>query len=269
MGIQPRRPIRVVEVANLVTQAVQYFRALAVVCLDKTSTPQRDAIGIGVGLVAWEDVPRACGFNISRPGGRGRQRPVSVEEKLEQQREYTAHQLWAATCGEDAAEWGKLVEQAGALRQKRLDREALPPCICPAETACTTHRQHAVLMCRVAGLMRAAKEAGRKLGGDVWAAAAGDEMSVILELTQEPLRERREAVPAVWRRSEGLALDGTWRGGKFAPELFEVWLRSEGARRMEQAARWVRMSDAAAERKDKSCQIGRLLARPRYPRPSR
>ena len=95
VGIQPRRPIRVVEVANLVTQAVQHFRALAIVCLDNTSTPQRDAIGTGVGLVAWEDVPRACGFKISRPGGRGHQRLASVEEKLEQQREYTAHQLWA------------------------------------------------------------------------------------------------------------------------------------------------------------------------------
>ena len=107
-------------------------------------------------------------------------------------------------------------------------------------------------MCSVPGLMRAAKEAGRKLGGDVCAAAAGDEMAVIWELTHDSLRERCEAVPAVWRRSEGLALDGTWGGCQYVPELFEVWLRSEGARRMEQAARWGRMSDAAVERKDKS-----------------
>ena len=43
-----------------------------------------------------------------------------------------------------------------------------------------------------------------------------------------------------------------WRGGKFVPELFEAWLRSEGARIMVQAAWWGRMIDAAVERKDTS-----------------
>jgi len=252
-GMQPRRPIRVVDISNLVTQAVQQFKLLAVACLDQMSALDRVEVGPEDTLVAWADVPRACSFQIARPGGRGHQRHISAEEKLEQQRVYTAHQLWAATCGVDALAWRELVQQAGSLQRKRLGSEGLPPCLRPAGPHCTTHRQHAILMCRVAGLVRAAKEAGRVLGGDVCAASAGDEMTALLEVTRDSLQGRCEALPTSWRHQcARLASDWAWEGGNYTRGLFELWLRAEGARRMEQAAQWERMSDAAVERRSKS-----------------
>ena len=103
--MQPRGPIRVVDISNLVTQAVQQFKLLAVAGLDQMSAQDRVEVGPEATLVAWADVPRACSFQIARLGGRGHQRHISAEGKVEQQRVYTAHQLWAATCGVDALAW--------------------------------------------------------------------------------------------------------------------------------------------------------------------
>ena len=123
----------------------------------------------------------------------------------------------------------------------------------PTESQCTRHRQHAILMCRLAGLVRAAKAAGRVLGGDVCAASAGDEMTALLEVTRASPQWRCEVLPTSWlHQCAQVASDWAWEGGNYTRSLFELWLRAEGARRMEQAAQWERMSDAAVERRFKS-----------------
>ena len=95
-----------------------------------------------------------------------------------------------------------------------------------------TVRQHAVLLCRFAGLRNAAiAEAPSELGGSSFVERAAAEMERLVTLTEREQQERCAAVPAHLQREQGFDVrGGTYRGGAWIVGLFRVWLRDEGAR---------------------------------------
>ena len=77
-------------------------------------------------------------------------------------------------------------------------------------------RQHAVLLCRVAGLHAAAVKASKELAGHDWTVEAMKEMERILALTQEGVRAECERISARMRAKHGFDVaDGTYRSSVF------------------------------------------------------
>ena len=64
-------------------------------------------------------------------------------------------------------------------------------------------RQHAVLLCRVAGLRAAAAKAPAELGAHAWTVGATEEMERLLALTEAEVREERGRTSARMRDKHG------------------------------------------------------------------
>ena len=98
-------------------------------------------------------------------------------------------------------------------------------------------RAHAVLLCRVAGLRKAASSVEVEgLGGRA-------EMERLLSLSAIRLREERGAIPAHLRKAGSFALEGACVQDADARVatvvgLFQAWLFNAGARGLGAAATW-------------------------------
>ena len=115
-------------------------------------------------LPKWNEVPKDCGFKIQRPGGRGHQHNATKKEKAAQCREYGQYKSWALkACGLAEEEFKDHLTKAAGLHHNMLGRGDLPAAFQRASDAVMTPREHAVLLCRVAGLGKAAS--GGEVGG--------------------------------------------------------------------------------------------------------
>ena len=93
-----------------------------------------------------------------------------------------------------------------------------------------TPREHAVLLCRVAGLRKAAS------GGEVGGLGGREEMERLLALGGHQLQEECRAIPAHLRKAGSFALEGACvkdANARVAAVvgLFQAWVFNAGARR--------------------------------------
>ena len=100
-----------------------------------------------------------------------------------------------------------------------------------------TAREHAVLLCRVAGLRKAAS------GGEVGGLGGREEMERLLALDGNQLLGERRAIPAHLRKAGSFALEGACVRDADARVaavvgLFQAWVFNAGARRLGAEAAW-------------------------------
>ena len=100
-----------------------------------------------------------------------------------------------------------------------------------------TPREHAVLLCRVAGLRKAAS------GGEVGGLGGREEMERLLALGGHQLQEECRAIPAHLRKAGSFALEGACvkdANARVAAVvgLFQAWVFNAGARRLGAEAAW-------------------------------
>ena len=98
----------------------------------------------------WKDVPKACGFKVERLSSGGRQHWATKEEQRQQCQEYRLYATWARqACLLSEAEFKAQLSAAHQLHRNQFGLAGLPACL---HCKLTTVRNHAVLLCRAAGL---------------------------------------------------------------------------------------------------------------------
>ena len=187
-------------------------------------------------LPKWNEVPQDCGFKIQWPGGRRHRHCATKEEKTAQCREYGQYKSWALkACGLAEEEFKEHLTKAAGLHQDMLGRGDLPEAFrrkhYNADGARMTAREHAVLLCRVAGLRKAAS------GGEVGGLGGREEMERLLALGGHQLQEECRAIPAHLRKAGSFALEGACvkdANARVAAVvgLFQAWVFNAGARRL-------------------------------------
>ena len=100
-----------------------------------------------------------------------------------------------------------------------------------------TSRDHAALLCRVAGLRKAAS--GREVGG----LGGGEEMERLLSLIGHQMQEACQAVPAHLRKPDSFDMEGGCIKDAEARQaavigLFQAWIFKVGASRLGAEAAW-------------------------------
>ena len=115
---------------------------------------------------------------------------------------------WAKeVCGVTEATFKDVLRVADALPKQKRGRDELPQW---AHKQNSKLLEHAVLLCRVAGLRQAAIALEPvELGGALFASRAALEMERLLTLTRRQAREEQEAVPEHLRRKQGFDLRGS------------------------------------------------------------
>ena len=231
-GMGVRLDVRVVEIANAVTQGLRSWRNFAGVCVDQTKGPGDAEVSGHVGMdIAWEDLPPGA-FKASKLRGRGVRRRVTEAEREEQRRRYIGFLGWASACGLDEGDVRRCLESISARQQrsKFVSRTAAIPECMQLEGTDADDIELVGLDCRAAGLRKAASEAGRLLGGRIEAEIAAQEMTALFALRRDEYERRKAALPWKWQRNNGLCLHAVpWAGGGWIPGLFEAWLRERGA----------------------------------------
>ena len=194
-------------------------------------------------LPAWSAVPKECGFKITRPGQRGHLHYATKEDKAAQCREYGRYKQWACeACGLAEHELKEQLEKASGLHQDRLGKDGLPKAF-QRHPHAGYHgprlkaRDHAVLLCCVAGLRKAAS------GSEVGSLGGLDEMDRLLSLNAHQLQEACRAVPAHLRKNGSFAVEGVCIKDADARQaavvgLFQVWLFNVSAIRLGAEAAW-------------------------------
>ena len=98
---------------------------------------------------------------------------------------FMGYAWWAERCGVSLEELQRHLAAAGALPRLRRGKEGLPSWL---HARNPTVRQHAVLLCRVAGLRAAAAKAPEGLGAHAWTVGATEGIERILALTEAEVR---------------------------------------------------------------------------------
>ena len=149
-------------------------------------------------LPKWCHVPKYCRFRTEKLGAGGGRRPTE-EEKRKQCREYVKFRNWALqVCGLTEPELEALLKSADFTPQDQLGAANLPlatrrPHRVGGERL--SRRNHAALLCRVAGLLKAAARVGVEgLGGP-------EAMQRLLSLDSGQLQAECAAVPYHSRRA--------------------------------------------------------------------
>ena len=155
-------------------------------------------------LPEWKTLPLAGGFKVSQPGGRAQRHEATASEKRGQVRVYAQYVQWAEWCNISLEEWQQHLATAAAHPNHSRGVLGLPAWM---QVRNTTVRQHAVLLCRVAGLRAAAAKAPEELGADAWKVDATKEMERILALTEAEVRLECGCIPARFRPKHGFEVD--------------------------------------------------------------
>ena len=202
-----------------------------------------DEAGNAGELPKWSAVPKECGFKIERPGGRGHQHYATKEEKTAQCLEYGRYKNWALkACGLAEEEVKEHLTKAAGLHQNMFGRGDLPAAfrrqhVGNDDGTRMTAREHAVLLCRVAGLRKAAS------GGEVGGLGGREEMDRLLALDGDRLQAECLSIPAHLRKAGSFALEGACvkdADARIAAVvgLFQAWVFNAGARRLGAEAAW-------------------------------
>ena len=145
----------------------------------------------------WKDVPKECGFRVDKPCTSGPRHWATKEEQRQQCQEYRLYATWARqACLLSEAEFKAQLSAASRLSSNQRGGEGLPACL---NCRNTSARNHAVLLCRAAGLRKAsaACEAVRRLGGRA-------EMDRLLALPPSALELERFDVSSNLRRESAV-----------------------------------------------------------------
>ena len=139
-------------------------------------------------MIEWDDLPAEGGFKIQQPGARGARRRVSHADKLEQVQRYSKYVMWAlVACGISEDAWRHLLEAAATIGKHKRGRDGLPVWL---QRKNLTQCEYAVLLCRLAGLRKAASiDAPAELGGSAFDAAAAQELERLLALSSAEVIE--------------------------------------------------------------------------------
>ena len=139
-------------IGNAIVQCAKAVRDAGLMAVEETADAGE--------LPKWNEVPNDCRFKIQRPGGRGHQHWATMEEKAAQCREYGQYKSWALkACGLAEEEFKEHLTKAAGLRHNMFGRGDLLAAFWReyhnADGNRMTARDHAVLLCRVAGLRKA------------------------------------------------------------------------------------------------------------------
>ena len=221
-------------IGNAIVQCAKAVRDAGLMAVEATA----DAGG----LPTWNEVPKDCGFKIQRPGGRGHQHWATKKEQAAQCREYGQYKSWALkACGLAEEEFKEHLTKAAGLHRDMLGRGDLPAAFQRqhhnADGNRMTAREHAVLLCRVAGLRKAAS------GAEVGGLGGREEMDRLLALGGHQLQEECRAIPRHLRKAGSFALEGACVKDAKARVaavvgLFQAWVFNAGARRLGAEAAW-------------------------------
>ena len=148
-----------------------------------------------------------CGFKSARPGGRSHRHSATNEEKAAQCLEYGQYKNWALkACGLAEEEMKEHLRKAAGLHQNMFGRGDLLAAFWRKhdndDGNRMTAREHAVLLCRVAGLRKAAS------GGEVGGLGGREEMDRLLALGGDRLQAECRAIPADLRKAGSFAVEG-------------------------------------------------------------
>ena len=248
LACKQRDDVRVVELANKVAVAVKEFRAIAAVCLDLRADPSHMKLDKGDILIEWSSLPEQCGFKVKQARRDGKPHRVTGNERSDMITVYAKYAMWAGQCGVDDATWRQILQKADAKKFGTVplvsDDAGVPGWMRERKVDPGTHRSevqrsYAVSLCRLEGLTRAARSAGRTLGGDLCEEAAALEMARLVEASDAERADALRGIPVTWRGVSGLRLNSAGvEGCQRIPGLFEYWLRKESARLMGAASRW-------------------------------
>ena len=233
---------KVVGMARAVALAISKYRDVAARCLDVGYNPDSVALPADFELCDWSDLPTACGFKTTRPGGRGHLRRATPQDKLEQQTTYAKHENWAMTCGVSRSDFKQLIvdsplefsnQSSHGRHHRERGREGLPLWLRQAEEGATL-RQRVLALARLQGLRSSAETLWRAVLGEEGVQQARDKMQQLLKLDNVPVDVLRE-IPNSWKGE--LALHKI-SGGTWIPGVFEFWLRQQVSQRMGYGAEW-------------------------------
>ena len=142
---------------------------------------------------------------------------------------------------------------ASVSRSKRC-RDGLPAWL---QRKNLTQCEHAVLLCRLAGLRKAATiDAPAEMGGSAFDAAAAQELERLVALSSAEVTAACSGVRRELQAEQSFALLTSgkrpphfYASGAWLPGLWRVWLHEQGARLMGVGARWRDMlrADAACD----------------------
>ena len=193
----------------------------------------------------WKDVPKFRSFKTERPSRSGKRHRATKEEQGQQCKVYRLYATWARrACWLSEAMFQEQVSAAHRLPSHQRGTEGLPACL---KCWQTTARNHAVLLCRAAGLRKASEscEAVRRLGGRaemdrLLALAPGD---LELERCDMSSNLRQEAAPQLTEPC-GRAAEAQL---KAVVGLFRIWLFRVGAQELEMVTEaWKELQAAAS-----------------------
>ena len=187
-------------------------------------------------LVMMRMIIKACGFRHEQAGGKGDQHWATKGEQQQQCQEYLLYKTWARqACLLSEPEFKAQLSAAHQLRSNQRGIEGLPSCLHCRQT---TGRNHAVLLCRAAGLRKASEacKAMRRLGGRA-------EMDRLLALPASALESERLAVSSTLRREPAVQLTTPCAREAEAQlravvGLFRVWLFRVGAQDLGATEAW-------------------------------
>ena len=150
---------------------------------------------------------------MKRKGARGEVQCSSKQGREQEALEYMKYVTWAKeVCGVTQIAFRDFLRVADELPRQKRGRDEVPQW---AHKQNASVREHAVLLCRVAGLRQAAiADTPAELGGASFASCAALEMDRLLTLTRRQAQEEQEAVPEHLRRKQGFDLRGNdYSGG--------------------------------------------------------
>ena len=175
----------------------------------------------------WREVPKSCGFKIERIGGRDNQRWATFEEQMAQCQEYGKYLAWARNkCGLTVEEFHSSLRDADSTAADSRGTAGLPLALRQPRSSKwgrTSRRAHAVLLCRVAGLRKAAAS------GVVGSLGGSRELERLLALGSQQLQGEGVAGLLHMRRAGYVdAPDGQYVGSaaraRVVVGLFLEWL---------------------------------------------
>ena len=224
----PARALPVVLIGSAVVQCAMAVHRASV------SEPGEATGGDDGGeMPKWSQVPKLCGFKTERFGGRGQQRWATAEQRTAQCQEYGRYIRWAReSCGLTVPEFEALLQRAASTHQNLWGAAGLPSALQQSRWPDRiTPRAHAVLLCRAAGLRKAAAS------GEVEGLGGAAEMERLLALGDQELQAECDAIPPHLRKAgsfDVLGVQVTTPDARVRAVvgLFRQWLIQAGARRL-------------------------------------
>ena len=166
---------------------------------------------------------------MARPGGRGGlQHAASAAEREAQVTNYVQHTLWVERqFGLPGEAFKKHLENASSIARTLRGFSDIPQCL---HMKNATVREHALLLCRVDGLRKAAAAISNAVVSDKPGSDDADsdasnkdmqELSRLECLSAARIKDELRCVPTAWRKELGL-VGVIWRGGGWIPGLYEM-----------------------------------------------